>query len=85
MYDLHDFLEPVNIHGLNEDSGYNDGQFARYINVYETELPDISDADISTGGGKRISAVVVCLAIAAVVLQILSVNNCFSYITGTVK
>src|SRR5436190_12653611 len=53
MYDLHDFLEPVNIHGLNEDSGYNDGQFARYINVYETELPDISDADIILVGVKE--------------------------------
>lgn len=46
MYDLHDFLSPVDIHFLNEDSGYNDGQFAKHIAVYETELPDISGADI---------------------------------------
>ena len=46
MYDLHDFLSPVNIHGLNGDDGYNDGQFAKHIDVYETELPDITDADI---------------------------------------
>ncbi len=46
MYDLHDFLEPVSIHGLNEDEGYNDGQFAKHIAIYETELPDITDADI---------------------------------------
>ena len=46
MYDLHDFLSPVDIHFLNEDSGYNDGQFAKHINIYETELPDITDADI---------------------------------------
>ena len=46
MYDLHDFLLPVNIHELNDDSGYNDGQFAKHITVYENELPDITDADI---------------------------------------
>jgi arginase family enzyme len=46
MYDLHDFLSPVDIHFLNEDSGYNDGQFAKHINIYENELPDITDADI---------------------------------------
>jgi formiminoglutamase len=46
MYDLHDFLSPVDIHLLNEDSGYNDGQFAKHINIYSEELPDITDADI---------------------------------------
>jgi formiminoglutamase len=58
MLDLHDFLGPVNIHGLNNDSGYNDGQFAKHIDVYEEEIPDITGADIvlvgvgeSRGGG----------------------------------
>ncbi len=46
MYDLHDFLSPVDMHVLNEDSGYNDGQFAKHIRIYETELPDLTDADI---------------------------------------
>ena len=46
MYDLHDFLSPVDIHLLNEDSGYNDGQFAKHINIYSEELPDITNADI---------------------------------------
>jgi formiminoglutamase len=46
MYDLQDFLEPVNIHALNDDSGYNDGQLARHIALYETELPDITPIDI---------------------------------------
>lgn len=46
MYDLHDFLSPVDIHVLNEDGGYNDGQFAKHIKIYESELPDLSDADI---------------------------------------
>lgn len=46
MYDLHDFLSPVDIHVLNQDGGYNDGQFAKHIKIYESELPDLSDADI---------------------------------------
>ncbi len=46
MYDLLDFLSPVNIHSLNDDGGYNDGQFAKRISVYENELPDITNADI---------------------------------------
>ncbi len=46
MYDLHDFLVPVDIHLLNEDSGYNDGQIAKHINIHSEELPDITDADI---------------------------------------
>jgi formiminoglutamase len=46
MYDLHDFLSPVDIHLLNEDSGYNDGQFAKHIHIYSEELPDITDTDI---------------------------------------
>ena len=46
MYDLQDFLVPVDIHQLNEDDGYNDGQFARHITVYDSELHDINTADI---------------------------------------
>jgi len=46
MDDLHDFLEPVAIHELGDDEGYNDGQLARHISIYENELPDISAADI---------------------------------------
>ncbi len=50
MYDLHGFLSPVDIHLLNEDSGYNDGQFAKHITIYSEELPDITDADIVVVG-----------------------------------
>ncbi len=46
MNDLQDFLVPVNIHALNEDEGYNDGQLAKHIDVNDGELPDITDADI---------------------------------------
>jgi formiminoglutamase len=46
MYDLHDFLLPIDIHTLNEDSGYNDGQLARYILGYNSKIPDVAEADI---------------------------------------
>ncbi len=46
MYDLHDFLLPVGVHALNEDEGYNDGQLAKHIKIYHTELPDLTDVDI---------------------------------------
>ena len=36
MYDLHDFLEPVIVSHINGDDGYNDGQLAKHITVYET-------------------------------------------------
>jgi len=46
MYDLHDFLIPIDIHALNEDSGYNDGQLAKHIVGYNTEIPDVAAIDI---------------------------------------
>ena len=46
MYDLHDFLEPVLLNTLHGDIGYNDGQFAKNITIYQTELPDLATADI---------------------------------------
>lgn len=46
MYDLHDFLEPIRVHEINNDGGYNDGQLAKHITIYETEIPNIDEADI---------------------------------------
>jgi formiminoglutamase len=46
MYDLYDFLEPINKAEINEDEGYNDGQLANFISIYEKSIPDISEADI---------------------------------------
>ncbi len=50
MYDLQEFLEPVNVAELNNDNGYNDGQLAKHIAVFDEELPDISEADIVIAG-----------------------------------
>jgi len=46
MYDLHDFLAPIQLAAIHGDNGYNDGQFARHIAIYENELPDVTTADI---------------------------------------
>ena len=46
MYDLHEFLEPINVAALNDDGGYNDGQLATHISTYEEDLPDLADAEI---------------------------------------
>lgn len=46
MHDLHEFLEPINRHLLNEDEGYNDGQYGNHIVTNEGEMPDIDNADI---------------------------------------
>ena len=41
-----DFLQPVNLDLLSKDEGYRDTQLGKHIKVYETQLPDISDADM---------------------------------------
>ena len=46
MYDLLDFLTPVDTFLLNNDEGYNDGQLAKHIATYQHEMPDVREADI---------------------------------------
>ena len=53
MHDLHDFLEPVSPAEQNGDDGYNDGQLAKHLLIYEDQLPDITDADIVLVGIKE--------------------------------
>lgn len=50
MHDLLDFLLPVDIDSINDDKGYNDGQMGKHILTYESQLPDISAADIVVAG-----------------------------------
>jgi formiminoglutamase len=50
MYDLHEFLSPINKASLNDDKGYNDRQLANFIKVYEEEIPDLSGIDIVIAG-----------------------------------
>jgi arginase family enzyme len=46
MQDLTDFLEPVAVQELNDDNGFTDGQFAKHISIYESEIPDLAEIDI---------------------------------------
>ena len=46
MQDLIDFLHPVIMYDLNDDNGYTDGQFAKHISIFETEIPDLEGIDI---------------------------------------
>lgn len=45
-FNLTDFLIPINLAELSEDQLYHDGQIGKLIDVYETDFPKISDADI---------------------------------------
>jgi arginase family enzyme len=46
IYDLNEYLSPVNIVEISGDSTYNDSQLGNIIRVYEDEIPDLSDVDI---------------------------------------
>jgi formiminoglutamase len=46
MLDLMDFLLPVDMHALNNDEGYNDGQMAKHITTYQSIVPEVATADI---------------------------------------
>jgi len=50
MYDLHEFLLPLNKSILNDDKAYSDSQLGKAINVYENEIPDVSEVDIVIAG-----------------------------------
>jgi formiminoglutamase len=41
-----DFLQPVNLDLLSKDEGYRDTQLGKHIQVYETQLPDITEVDM---------------------------------------
>ena len=46
MQDLIDFMDPVSVDELTEDNGVTDGQMAKHITIYETDMPDVDEADI---------------------------------------
>lgn len=46
MYDLHEFLLPINAAALNNDNEYNDRQMASVMSIYEDELPNLENVDI---------------------------------------
>jgi arginase family enzyme len=46
MQDLIDFLHPVSMHEFLDNNDYTDGQFAKHISIFETEMPDLNKIDI---------------------------------------
>ncbi len=46
MYDLHEFLSPLNIAALNDDKAYNDSQMGNVIKIYTEEIPDLERIDL---------------------------------------
>ena len=50
MYDIHEFLTPVNTAAISEDKGYNESHLASFIKIYEEEFPDLADIDIAIAG-----------------------------------
>ena len=50
MYDLHEFLEPIDFAYLNDDKEYNDSQLGAFVKAYEDELPNLEGANIVIAG-----------------------------------
>ncbi len=46
MQDLTDFLNPINLHLLNDDEAYVEGQIGKHIASYTEHLPDLEETDI---------------------------------------
>ena len=46
LFNLTDFLHPVNLAQLSDDQLYQDGQIGKSIAIYEEEFPDLGNADI---------------------------------------
>ena len=46
MYDLNDFLTPINVAEISEDTHYNDRQMGRVLKIHEEYLPDLDKVDI---------------------------------------
>lgn len=46
MYDLQDFLAPINVAELNNDTDYNDSQMGSILKINEGFIPDLEGIDI---------------------------------------
>src|ERR1700710_1718498 len=43
---INDFLDPVNLHELSQDQGYEDGQIGKLIDAHDEYFPDLYEADV---------------------------------------
>jgi hypothetical protein len=46
LYNITDFLNPLNLHELSHDAGYREGQIGKFVLAYETEFPSLEEADL---------------------------------------
>lgn len=46
IYDLHEYLSPLNVAEISGDAAYNDSQMGSVIKINEEEIPDLSNIDI---------------------------------------
>lgn len=46
IYDLDEYLSPVNVAEIGNDAAYNDSQLASVIKINEEEIPDLTEVDI---------------------------------------
>jgi len=46
IYDLHEYLSPLNVAEISGDAAYNDSQMGSVIKINEVEIPDLSNIDI---------------------------------------
>lgn len=46
MLDIFDFLTPVDLFSISGDTAYTDGQFAKHIQIYHDELPELEDVQL---------------------------------------
>jgi formiminoglutamase len=53
MYDLTDFITPVNREEVSGNELFNDGQLAKNLIIHDREIPDISGADIVIVGAEE--------------------------------
>jgi len=50
LFNLTDFLSPVNIAMISGDADYREGQIGKAISIYQDEFPDLTDIDLVIAG-----------------------------------
>ena len=46
IYDLHQYLSPLNVAEISGDAAYNDSQLGSVIKINEEDIPDLSNVNI---------------------------------------
>lgn len=70
MESILDFLEPINLSEISNDTGYKEGQIGKVIKVHEEEFPDLDEADmVLVGCGEQRGAALLHPSEAANVIR----------------